>query len=132
MLPYVSSVGEEKWGIRNSRRQKAFRKQLRTFRTPAEARLWKSLHNRQLLGKKFRRQQSFGRYIVDFYCPECRLVVELDGGNHYSITRDRHEDERTKFLEELGLKVLRFENRDLLENLDCVLAAIMEELRTET
>jgi very-short-patch-repair endonuclease len=125
-------VRDEKWGIRNSRSKKAFRKELRNFGTPAEAVLWKSLQRRQLLGKKFRRQQSFGRYIVDFYCPECRLVVELDGRNHYSITRDSYEDERTKYLMGLGLRVLRFENRDLLENLDSVLAAIMEVLRTET
>ena len=106
--------------------EKTFRKQLRNYGTAAEAVLWKSLQHRQLLGKKFRRQQSFGRYIVDFYCPECRLVVELDGDNHYFFTRDGYEDERTKFLEGLGLRVLRFENRDLLENLDCVLAAIRE------
>ena len=61
-----------------------------------------------------------------------RLVVELDGDAHRSFTRDAYEDERTKYLGGLGLRVIRFENRDLLENLDCVLAAIMNELRTET
>ena len=119
---------DEKWGIRNSRSKKTFRKELRSFGTASEAVLWKSLQRRQLLGKKFRRQQSFGRYIVDFYCPECRLVVELDGERHYSMTIEGYEEERTKFLEGLGLRVIRFENRDLLENLDCVLAAIEKAL----
>src|SRR5262245_29777228 len=117
-------MSDEKWGIRNSRSKKAFRKELRNFSTPAEAVLWKSLQRRQLFGKKFRRQHSFGRYIVDFYCPECRLIVELDGESHNSITIDDYEAERTRFLEGLGLKVIGFENQELLENLEGVLEMI--------
>jgi very-short-patch-repair endonuclease len=80
-----------KWGIRNIRSKKSFRKRLRKTLTPAEAALWRRLQGRQLLGKKFRRQHSVGRYIVDFYCPECRVAIELDGAGHFSITIDEYE-----------------------------------------
>src|SRR3989442_15358973 len=97
-----------KSGIYNIQSKKAFRKDLRNSLTAAEAVLWKSLQRRQLLGKKFRRQVSIDRYIVDFYCAECQLVVELDGASHFSITIDEYEQERTRFLEKQGLKVIRF------------------------
>ena len=92
----------------------------------AEAVLWKSLQRRQLLGRKFRRQISIGRYIVDFYCPDCRLVIELDGEAHFSHNIDVYQDRRTKFLEKQGLTVMRFENRELKENLDGVWSAPRE------
>ena len=128
---YASFVSDAKWGIRNTRSKKTFRKELRKSATAAEAVLWKHLQRRQLLGKKFRRQHSIGRYIVDFYCPESRVIVELDGAGHYSITMENYEVERTKYLEGLGLKIVRFENKDLLENLEEVLETIKENLRTE-
>jgi len=118
-----------KWGIRNIRSKKSFRTQLRKTLTPAEAVLWMHLKERQLLGKKFRRQHSVGRYIVDFYCAECRVAIELDGARHFSITIDEYERSRTRYLEELGITIVRFENRDLLENLEGVLEKIKESLR---
>ena len=118
-----------KWGIRNIRSKKNFRKQLRKTLTPAEAVLWRRLKGRQLLGKKFRRQHSVGRYIVDFYCPECRVAIELDGAGHFSITIDEYEMSRTRYLEESGITIVRFENRDLLENLEGALEKIKEVLR---
>jgi very-short-patch-repair endonuclease len=121
-------VNDERWGIRNIRSKKSFRQQLRSFGTPAEAVLWKSLQSRQIIGKRFRRQHSIGRYVVDFYCPESRLIVELDGDYHFSPTIEGYEEERTRFLETLGLRVLRFENRDVLENLEGVLETIKNNL----
>ena len=118
-------------GIHNVLSRKKFRKTLHNSLTAAEAVLWKSLQRRQLLGKKFRRQVGFGRYIVDFYCPECRLVIELDGASHFSITIDEYEAERTKFLESLGLKVIRFENKELYEDIEAVLEKVREGLQTE-
>src|SRR5690349_4465513 len=109
-------------GIHNILSKKKFRKQLRNSLTAAEALLWRLLQRRQLERKKFRRQSSIGRYIVDFYCPECRLVIELDGEKHFSITIDEYEAERTKFLEGQGLKILRFENKDLHQNIEAGLA----------
>ena len=80
--------------------------------TAAEAVLWKSLQHRQLLGQKFRRQISIARYIVDFYCADCRLVIQLDSDTHFSHNIDKYEDRRTKFLEKQGLTVIRFENQE--------------------
>ena len=87
------------------------RKALRNEGTAPEAVLWTYLQKRQLLGKKFRRQYSIGRYIVDFYCPECSLIVELDGKRHFSMLLEDYEMERTRYLESLGLRMVRFENR---------------------
>jgi very-short-patch-repair endonuclease len=118
-------------GIHNILSKKKFRRDLRNSLTAAEAVLWKSLQRRQLLGKKFRRQSSLGRYIVDFYCAECRLVIELDGARHFSMTIDEYETERTKYLEGLGLRVIRFENRELFEDIEAVLDTIRENLGPE-
>ncbi|HEY2384328.1 MAG TPA: endonuclease domain-containing protein [Terriglobia bacterium] len=108
--------------------KKKFRKCLRNESTAAEAVLWKCLQRRQLLGCKFRRQISIDCYIVDFYCPEKKLVIELDGDAHFSPTVDVYEERRTKFLEAQGLKVIRFENVELKENLDWVLERIKSYL----
>jgi len=90
--------------------------------------LWSSLQRRQLAGKKFRRQVSIGPYIVDFYCPERRLVIELDGAAHFSPTVDEYEAARTRYLESEGLTVIRFENRELKEDIEAVLDRIRREL----
>ena len=118
-------------GIYNTSSKQSFRRKLRKSLTPAEAVLWTQLKNRQLDGRKFRRQVSIGRYFVDFYCPECRLVIELDGERHYSMTIDEYETERTKYLERMGLKVIRFENKDVFENLEFVVQVIRENLQAE-
>ena len=118
-------------GIHNILSKKRFRKELRNSLTPAEAALWKCLQRSQLNGKKFHRQISIGRYIVDFYCPECGLVIELDGERHFSMTIDPCEAERTKFLEDQGLRIIRFENKEVHENIDGVLATIHESLQSE-
>ncbi len=100
------------------------RKQLRNNLTPAEAALWNFLKNKQLDGHRFRRQVSIENYIVDFYCAEIRLVIELDGSvhNHPTIAdNDKHRDERLK---DLGYIVLRFENKHVFELTDWVLGEI--------
>ena len=104
------------------------RKELRSNLTPAEAALWKILQRSQVSGKKFRRQHSVGNYILDFYCPECRLAVELDGQPHFSPVAWEHDLHRTEYLEELNIRVLRFENRDVFEHLEWVLRTISEHL----
>jgi very-short-patch-repair endonuclease len=125
---FSAEVSRRRSGTYHTRSNKKFRKLLRNSLTAAEAVLWNSLKGRQLVGKKFRRQASIGRYIVDFYCPECRLVIELDGARHFSITIDEYEAERTRYLEAEGLKVIRFENRELYENLEGVLETIKQWL----
>jgi very-short-patch-repair endonuclease len=105
------------------------RRELRKNATPAERILWKSLSRRQILGKKFRRQYGIGRYIVDFFCAECDLAIELDGAPHYSLLNEDYEIRRTAFLEGLGVRILRFENRVVYENLEAVLETIREGIR---
>ena len=114
--------------VRNWPENKGFRKILRNSLTPAEAMLWRSLKGKQLLGKKFRRQAGIGRYIVDFLCIECNLVIELDGDAHYSYNIDQYDDERTRWLTTQGLRVIRFENREVAENIEGVLETIKAEL----
>ena len=115
---------EHKRGIYNTTSRAGYRRELRKSLTPAEATLWKCLQGSQLLGKKFRRQFSIGRYIVDFYCAECRLAIELDGQGHFEVTVDEYEWERTKYLESCGIRVLRFENRELFDDIEAVLEVI--------
>ena len=114
--------------IHNKHPLKPRRKQLRSSLTPAEASLWKSLQRSQLDGKKFRRQHSVGNYILDFYCPECRLAVELDGQKHFNSIASEYDYRRSEYLRKLNIRVLRFENRVVFENLEGVLHAIREQL----
>ncbi|HET6568378.1 MAG TPA: DUF559 domain-containing protein [Rhodothermales bacterium] len=111
----------------NQKRTKERRVALRSRATPAEAALWKMLSQRKLDGRKFRRQQSIGSYIVDFYCPSEGLVIELDGETHNDPFRHAYDSDRQQYLGGLGYKVLRFENRAVFEQPDFVLEAIREQ-----
>jgi very-short-patch-repair endonuclease len=102
------------------------RRELRSQLTPAEARLWSHLQRGQLAERKFRRQHSIGKYIVDFYCPREKLIVELDGAAHDHDVAWQCDEQRTQYFATLGLRVVRFENRDVMENLDGVLVQIRE------
>ena len=93
---------------------------LRKTSTDAEALMWSRLRNRQFRNLKFRRQVPLGPYVVDFYCHELRLVLELDGGQH-SEEVDRP---RTRWLEGEGYRVVRYWNHDVMENTDGVLAEL--------
>ena len=108
------------------------RRSLRTNGTKEEAMMWKVLKNRQVSGIRFRRQFSVGAYILDFYCPELKLCIELDGAGHYNSEGLRHDYVRDKYLSELGIRVLRFENRAVLKMQPVMLAeieAVIAELR---
>jgi len=109
---------------------KSRRRDLRNNPTPEEAALWKHLQRRQVLGKKFRRQYSIGRYIVDFFCVECDIAVELDGAPHFREVGEEYDAERPLFLQGLGIEILRFENRVVRENIEAVLETIREAVRT--
>ncbi len=113
--------------LNNLRYLKTFRKDLRNNPTKAESRLWMFLKNRQLGGNKFRRQHSIGDYILDFYCPEEKIGIELDGEIHHLIHQKEYDNEKNLFLEAYGIKVLRFENELVLENPETVLNAISSE-----
>lgn len=114
------------------RNMKERRRTLRRQATPAERALWRVLRKRQLKGRKFRRQYSIGSYVVDFYCPDEHLAIELDGEGHNDVARYSYEDARERLLRKQGVKVLRFENRDVFENLDSVTEESAGTLATMT
>jgi very-short-patch-repair endonuclease len=95
----------------NRKELKSFRSSLRNRSTSAEAALWKILKSKNLDGRKFRRQYSIGSYIVDFCCPSEKLIIELDGDPHGEYFKIQIDENRDKYLENLGFTVLRFENR---------------------
>ena len=105
---------------------KSRRRELRAQLTQAEATLWRQLQRRQLAGRKFRRQHSVGPYVLDFYCPEAKLAVELDGAAHDHERAFRRDALRTAYLAAAGIRLVRFENRDVVRNLEGVLAAIKQ------
>lgn len=110
--------------IFNGKELKPRRKELRNNLTYAEVFFWQQVKGKQLDGRKFRRQTSIGPYIVDFYCPEEKLVIELDGEVHFNEEAVRYDNERTEYFESLGLKVIRFENNEVLKNTEDVLNKI--------
>jgi very-short-patch-repair endonuclease len=97
---------------------------LRKKLTPAEECLWQALRNKQLNGLRFRSQDPVGRFILDFYCASCKLVVEVDGNFHDN--RGDYDLSRTKVLESYGYFVLRFTNDEVLGDLDSVLEKISD------
>jgi very-short-patch-repair endonuclease len=101
-------------------------RKLRTTPTDAEIRLWSRLRRKQLEGYRFRRQQPMGPFVVDFFCPEAKLIVEVDGGQHAESASD---ERRTSWLEANGYRVVRFWNNDVLANTEGVLMRILEALR---
>ena len=105
------------------------RRALRSGLTPAEATLWDVLRRSSLHGRKFRRQQSIGPYIVDFYCASERLVIELDGAAHDSEVAADYDETRERFLRSMGLTVIRIENRHVTENLEGVLAHLSQHFK---
>ena len=114
--------------IHNYKHLEQRRKDLRNNSTTAESFLWKYLQQKKLQGKKFRRQHSITNYIVDFYCPSEKLIIELDGEIHNNISQQNYDFERTKKLEALGFKVIRYENKQVFENLEQVLEDINTHL----
>src|SRR3990172_7242183 len=101
----------------NFSRQKGTRRYLRKNETTAEKILWSRLRNRQLLGYKFRRQHGIDHYVVDFYCSEKRLAVEVDGVTHYSPSEIEYDKERENLIKTYGIKFVRVTNADVYKNL---------------
>ncbi len=118
------SENKKRVRINNLPHLKTFRRELRNNLTPAESKLWKVVQNKNFEGRKFRRQQSVGNYILDFYCPSEKLAVELDGEVHFEDNARAYDRERRLFLEFYGIKVLRFENKRVFEDLEWMLDVI--------
>lgn len=101
---------------------------LRRNQTDAEKKLWTILRNRQLAKAKFRRQFSVSRYILDFYSPEYRLGIEADGGQHYEDKGRQRDKLRTKELSRIGVQILRFSDREILNNIEGVYEMIQKTI----
>ena len=99
--------------------------------TDAEIVLWNHLRRKQIKGVQFFRQRPIGHYIVDFYAPDVGLVIEVDGGQHFEDEGQEYDAVRDQFLEAHGLKVIRFTNLDVLQNLDGVISEIVENVVDE-
>jgi len=102
-------------------------RRLRNNLTPAEAKLWHALKRRQLSGYKFRSQHPVGRFILAFYCPACKLAIEVDGPIHKH--QQDYDAARTAHLEEFDYQVIRFSNEEIMQDFPSVLQRIRETLK---
>jgi very-short-patch-repair endonuclease len=106
------------------RHLRAYSRSLRKDMTDAEMKLWSRIRGKQLRGVQFYRQKPLGGFIVDFFCPKAKLIIELDGGQHYSAAGLAKDETRDGFFKKAGLKVLRFSDREVFERLEAVLEKI--------
>ncbi len=113
--------------MRAPRHVRTLAKDLRRNQTPAEAILWDALRRNQS-GRKFHRQRPIDRYIADFYCPQARLVIELDGPIHATPDRREYDEIRDQTLSAKGLRVLRLTNAQIESDLEDCLARIEEAI----
>jgi very-short-patch-repair endonuclease len=102
------------------------RRELRKNQTKAEGIFWSKVRDGRLFGLKFKRQYGIGSYILDFYCREKKLAIEIDGSQHRK--KIDYDNERTKYLNSIGIMVLRFWNNDVMKNMDGVLTKIINHL----
>jgi very-short-patch-repair endonuclease len=110
----------------NNKAYTARRKALRRPLSKAEAVIWLHLSRKQMNGFKFRRQYSVNQYVIDFYCPELKLAIEIDGDSHYGYLSEKYDNERQKHIESFGIHFMRFTNDDVCKNIDGVLQMIFE------
>ena len=111
-----------------NRRLKLYARQLRKNMTDAEHRVWARVRRKQLKGCQFYRQKNIGDFIVDFYCPSAKLIVEIDGGQHFTEEGIRNDKVRDSYLARLGFTVLRFTDTEVFQNTDAVIERIWEYL----
>lgn len=103
------------------------RKDLRNNATSQEILLWSKLKNSQI-GYKFRRQHSIGGYIVDFYCPSKNLIIEIDGSQHLKKESEKYDKVRSNYFDGLGMKVIRFNNKEINTKIEGVILKIESEI----
>ena len=103
---------------------KVYSRELRKNMTDTEKLLWSKIRVKQLKGIQFYRQKPIGDFIVDFYCPKANLVIELDGGQHYSEDSKAKDDQRDEYLRKMGLRVLRFSDREVFQDSSAVIEKI--------
>lgn len=120
-----------RYQLYNSDNSEHKRKQLRRNSTEAEKKLWQYLRNKQFEGLKFYRQYGIGNYIVDFYSPSLKLVIELDGSQHFTPDAQEYDKIREYFMKSLGIKTIRFNNNDVMKNIEGILESIRKETTFE-
>lgn len=113
MLPYNKDLKERAQQLRNNM-------------TDAERLFWSRVRMRQLGGVQFYRQKIIGNYIVDFYCPKAKLIVEIDGGHHFDDPVKTYDVVRDKHMSALGLNVMRFTSLEVIVNITAVVEAVQE------
>ncbi len=111
-----------------NKKNKIYSRSLRTNLTDAELLLWSRIRRKQLGNTQFYRQKPLGNYIVDFYASSAKLVIEADGGQHFEKNNTLKDKIRDDYLKNLGLKVLRFDNLQILQSIDEVLEVIFAEI----
>jgi very-short-patch-repair endonuclease len=111
-----------------SAKLKMLSQQLRDNMTDAEKHLWSKIRLRQIKGFWFYRQKPIGGYIIDFYCPKAKMIIEVDGGQHFEYESVEYDKVRDEYMESAGLKVLRFTNTDVMSNIEGVIEIIMLNL----
>ncbi len=99
--------------------------------TAPERKLWSHLRMNQFYSLKFRRQHGIGSYIVDFYCPQLKVVIEIDGESHYEISQVNSDAERESLMNSLGVRTIRYSNHDVMSNIDGVLVDLAHQLQLE-
>ena len=123
-------MNQEPEKVFNQKEQKTIRQSLRNSVSTIEKILWSKIRNQQL-GVKLRRQHGIGKYIVDFYCPDFQLVIELDGDSHYQEGAQEYDHIRDEFMRAAGLRILRFTNIEVMNNLDEVVLAICAAIKAK-
>ncbi len=114
--------------LRNDPLLKQRRRELRRNQTEAEKTFWMHVRNRQFYGMKFFRQYSTGPYILDFYCPELKLAIELDGGQHTQDDKQEYDAVRSAYLKAQGINVMRFWNHEVLNDAESILTMMAEKI----
>jgi very-short-patch-repair endonuclease len=107
---------------------KQIARNLRKNMTPAEIKLWQKIRRKQLKGIRFYRQRPIGNYIVDFCSFSPRLIIEVDGDTHYTDEAKQRDMKRDRFFQSMGFKILRFTNKDIIQNIDGVIETITKIL----
>jgi len=107
---------------------KETRKMLRTNQTKPEEVFWNKVRAKQFYWLKFRRQHSIWRYVLDFYCNELKIWIEIDWDNHFEENQKEYDEIRTEFLESSWIKIIRFTNNEIMSNIDWVLNKLKLEI----
>ena len=114
--------------LHNRARSTLVRRSLRRIVPEPEQRLWYFLRGKRLSGHKFKRQYSVGRYVVDFYCAEHHLAIEIDGDSHYTKEGEVYDKQRTEYLHACGIRIVRFTNDEVMKNINGVVQSIASML----